>query len=153
MSPAEPNILGAAPSTGTPAMATSTSRPLRERAKDPVTDAIRARLQQLLRGTTPGKIAQATGHNHETIRRYLIGGILPADFIYAVCVAYSICPKYLLLGIGRPFADGAPGLTVQERAAYAAKQPRTSGPAPSTGGTNLKFHGLPPKSTPSRSRP
>jgi hypothetical protein len=45
------------------------------------------------------QVAQATGHNHETVRRYLLAGTLPADFLYAVCVVYDVCPRFLLLGI------------------------------------------------------
>lgn len=69
---------------------------------DPITAAIRDRLRRVLEPYSARQIARATGHNHETIRRYLIAGALPADFLYAVCVVYGVCPRFLLLGIGQP---------------------------------------------------
>jgi hypothetical protein len=40
------------------------------------------------------------------VRRYLLAGTLPAEFLYAVCVVYGVCPRYLLLGIGSAGALG-----------------------------------------------
>lgn len=110
-------------------------------ARDPITDAIRSRLQHLLRGMSSIKVAQATGHNRETVRRYLMSGVLPAEFIYAVCVAFGVCPKYLLLGIGRPFPNGDARDTVRQNA---SKLMGTSPPERSTSEpTTWKFHSPP----------
>lgn len=76
------------------------------RSPDPVTDAIRIRLRRVLMRYSARQVAQATGHNHETVRRYLLAGTLPAEFLYAVCVVYGVCPRYLLLGIGSAGALG-----------------------------------------------
>jgi hypothetical protein len=76
------------------------------RSPDPVTDAIRIRLRRVLMRYSARQVAQATRHNHETVRRYLLAGTLPAEFLYAVCVVYGVCPRYLLLGIGSAGAFG-----------------------------------------------
>lgn len=83
-----------------PALPASNHAPRSRRDPDPVTDAIRNRLRRVLMRYSARQIAQATGHNHETVRRYLLAGILPADFLHAVCVVYGVCPRYLLLGVG-----------------------------------------------------
>lgn len=145
MSASPSNSPHAASASQTPATAPKAIRTRAKNARDPVTDAIRARVRRIFDGISPNKIAVATGYNHETVRRYLIAGILPSDFLYAICVAYGICPKYLILGIGTPFADGGPTTTVQQRVAESSRRARASAGVSTTGGANLKFHGLPPR--------
>lgn len=97
----------ASPPTRNGSDRTSAGRtPRSHRDPDPVTDAIRDRLRRVLMRYSARQIAQATGHNHETVRRYLLAGILPADFLHAVCVVYGVCPRYLLLGTGSAMALG-----------------------------------------------
>lgn len=74
-----------------------------EQAQRPVVESIRTRLRQVLSDHSSRRVEAATGHNHESIRRYLTAARVPADFLHDVCTAYSVSPSWLLLGIGTPY--------------------------------------------------
>jgi hypothetical protein len=52
-------------------------------------------------GATLKVIGQQTGANAETVRRYMENGRVPAQFLYAFCLAFQVEPKWLLTGEGR----------------------------------------------------
>jgi hypothetical protein len=52
------------------------------------------------------EIAARTGTNHETVRRYMLHGRVPATFICAFCRAFEVEPTWLLMGHGSMRSEG-----------------------------------------------
>jgi hypothetical protein len=48
------------------------------------------------------RISKRTDYNPETVRRYMNGQSVPADFVAQVCVAYGLDANYLLTGEWKP---------------------------------------------------
>ena len=112
-----------------------------------VMDAIRSRLNHVLSGISARSIAKATGHNHESIRRYRRSCRVPADFLYAVCVAYGISPTGLLLGLGTPTARGKRVDTAVPAAVQGQAQSGST-PLIEAAPSSWKLHGTPNRGHP-----
>jgi hypothetical protein len=51
------------------------------------------------------ELAELTGFNHETVRRYVLGLVTPSPLFLAVlCGSFGYSPNWLLLGRGSPRA-------------------------------------------------
>ena len=46
------------------------------------------------------QIAERVGMNAESVRRYMYGYAVPAEFIAAICREYGVSGSWLLLGLG-----------------------------------------------------
>lgn len=67
---------------------------------------IAARVREVCKGLKVQKVAELTGGNRETVRRYLHGESEPsAAFLAQLCRGLHLSPNWLLLGIGQPHQD------------------------------------------------
>lgn len=57
-----------------------------------------ARLRWVCEGVPAARVAELTGTNHETTRRYLSGNRIPARFIAEICRVANVRPEWLLFG-------------------------------------------------------
>lgn len=57
-----------------------------------------ARLQWICEGMPIARVAELTGTNPETTRRYLTGKRVPARFIAEICRVAHVRPEWLLFG-------------------------------------------------------
>lgn len=77
-----------------------------------ISDGITARVRLACEGLKVQRIAEITGGNRETVRRYLGGESEPcAAFLAALCQGLNLSPAWLLLGIGTPQAAAEIKLT------------------------------------------
>ncbi len=59
------------------------------------------RMNDTADGLTNAAVADRTGFNQETVRRYLISGPPGAEFLRAFCKAFNVSADWLLLGRGK----------------------------------------------------
>ena len=59
------------------------------------------------------QIADRVEMNAESVRRYMHGQAVPAEFIAAVCRAYGVSGSWLLLGIGPRTLDADRSATIR----------------------------------------
>ena len=68
------------------------------------------RMSEITQGLSYRRIGQITGHNHETVRRYMTGQVPGVEFIVALCTSLNVSTDWLLLGRGPVTAPaGVPG--------------------------------------------
>lgn len=60
-----------------------------------------ARLTDLTKDDTIASLADETGFNRETVRRYLSRGRPSAEFVRVLCEAKGVSANWLLLGQGK----------------------------------------------------
>ena len=64
-----------------------------------VEDGVRGRLREACQGRSIRQVADETGFNHETVRRYLKGdGSIPVSFVVAVVESTGVSAEWLLNG-------------------------------------------------------
>ena len=68
--------------------------------------AVVGRLNEAAGSITLDEIARVTGANHETVRRYMHHGRIPAQFAYQFCLAFDVTPEWLLSGKGKNSRKG-----------------------------------------------
>ncbi|HYE62380.1 MAG TPA: helix-turn-helix transcriptional regulator [Phycisphaerales bacterium] len=72
-------------------------------------EAITERVQWACQGLRLRRVADLTGCNAETVRRYLLGqGNPPPAFLAALCRGLGLSPSWLLLGEGEPHRNELP---------------------------------------------
>ena len=81
-----------------PAKARRSSR--KSRSATSWSGALADRLCRVAEGVPLREIARCTGYNHETIRRYMLRGNVPAHFVVAFADAFGVGPVWVLTGKG-----------------------------------------------------
>lgn len=67
-------------------------------------------MSEITQGLSYRRIGQMTGHNHETVRRYMTGQVPSVEFVGALCTSLNVSADWLLLGRGGVTAPaGVPG--------------------------------------------
>lgn len=83
---------------------------------DQVEEAIRERLREACRGRSLRRIADETGFNHETVRRYLKGESgIPVSFVVQVRQCTGVSAQWLLCGSDSLTLDAQSGVNHNER--------------------------------------
>ncbi|MFG0257394.1 MAG: hypothetical protein ACF8GE_05780 [Phycisphaerales bacterium JB043] len=59
-------------------------------------------------------VAEATGHNAETVRRYLRGHTPSVEFLESLCASYALNATWLLTGSGPMHAKDVRGATLSQ---------------------------------------
>jgi hypothetical protein len=73
----------------------------KSRKSTPWAGALAERLCRTAEGVPLREIARCTGYNHETIRRYMLRGNVPAHFVVVFADAFDVSPVWVLTGRGR----------------------------------------------------
>lgn len=82
---------------------------------DPVNEALRSRLQVVLKQHSQAEVARRTGHSLSNVNRYATGTRMPASFMSALVTELGVNPTWLLKGEGEPHSADISG-KAEERA-------------------------------------